>query len=94
MVLISTSASWIADLVNSLVSVGLSQCGWCLLKLPNHNVICIFALVLLLWFVLGVCDCVNVSSWWIVLFLLQSLYILYIVASPPLTGELDDCHVP
>ena len=44
--LISNSALSRAVLVNSLVSVGLSQCGWCQLKSPSHRTGLAFSLLL------------------------------------------------
>jgi hypothetical protein len=87
--LISISALLRADLVNSLVSVGSSQCGWCWLKLPSQRIGLLFSSfcpwrMMYAW--------VNASSWWIMSFILQSLYILNSQFTP-VSFELDNCHV-
>ena len=79
--LIRTSVLSSADFVNSLVSVGLSQCGWCRLKSPIHMI----GLGFSVFHPEGVIvTCVNASSWVIVSFLLQSLYMLNRISSPQL----------
>ena len=68
--LIRTSALSSADLVNSLVSFGLSQCGWCRLKSPIHMIGFVFVSLRL-----EVAESVRVkaSSWCTVSFFSPSL---------------------